>query len=347
MTTTGTTFFGMSRTFPAAAAAFGAVLALGAGLASAQLTPDRVYYGVRQKMPMRAALPEGTPADASADVVITLRSPEGDVLETAPAALGGVDLAGLFPRLWTSEQPTVLYAQLEVGGRPIGSAVVLQPMLSVDTATLRGNKAVFTSELSAQSGRPWAPVYAGIRAYPDKHAVLETSEGEIEIRLRPEKAPNTAWSFRELVAGGFYTEIIFHRVVETLDDGRPFVVQVGDPTGTGAGGPGFNIDLEKSDLLHDFGIVSMARSGDPNSGGSQFFICLSREGTSFLDGNYTGFGECVRGAEAIVAISKTPVDESDRPSNPPVLKSARLVDAPPMGSVPARVQRPAAAPVER
>ncbi|MBL8877234.1 MAG: peptidylprolyl isomerase [Phycisphaerae bacterium] len=164
---------------------------------------------------------------------------------------------------------------------------------------------------------------------------METDKGVIEFQLRPDVAPNTAWNFRELVGGGFYTDIIFHRIVPKLQSGHPFVIQVGDPTATGTGGPGYNIDLEQSSLQHDFGVLSMARSGDPNSNGSQVFVCLSRPGTAFLDGNYTTFGQAISGADVIRAIAASPIGAEGRPTDPmPLIKTATLVDAAPYGTGP-------------
>jgi peptidyl-prolyl cis-trans isomerase B (cyclophilin B) len=138
-----------------------------------------------------------------------------------------------------------------------------------------------------------------------------------------------------------------HRVVAALANGSPFVIQAGDPTGTGAGGPGYNFDLEKSTLPHDYGVVSMARSSDPNSNGSQFFICLSRSGTAFLDGRYTAFGEAVRGADAITAIKDVEVGQNDRPVDPPLINSARTVPAPPFGTGQAPIEEPVDGEVDR
>ena len=308
--------------------------------AEAQLTPDRLYYGKDRTIPMTVAVPEGL----DGDIQINLYTPgRPDPVETAAATEGGVDLNGLFPSIWSYETPMAQYAQLFVGDEPVGAPVVIQRMVSPDYASLAGRQAVFQS-----TRMPNRPVtYSGIRAYPDQYVVLETSMGEITIRLRPEEAPNTVFSFRHLVGGGFYTDIIFHRIVEQIPSGN-FVIQVGDPTGMGSGGPGYMIDLENSSLPHDFGVVSMARSGDPNSNGSQFFICLSRPGTAFLDGQYTAFGEAIDGAQTIVDISQVEVDGSDRPLNPPTIQSARLIPADPYtGTPPARVTRPDAPGVER
>ncbi|RMH14560.1 MAG: peptidylprolyl isomerase [Planctomycetota bacterium] len=200
------------------------------------------------------------------------------------------------------------------------------------------------------AGRP-APdrevTFSGIRAYVDRRVILDTTLGEIEIMLRPDAAPNTAYNFLHLVNGGFYTDIIFHRIVPLASNGSPFVIQVGDPTGAGEGGPGYMIDLEPSTVAHAFGVISMARSSDPDTNGSQVFICLSREGTRHLDGQYTSFGHTVRGADVIQAIAATPVDAQGRSDDPPVLRSARLVAAPPIGTGPLPVAEPTTPPIER
>ncbi len=88
------------------------------------------------------------------------------------------------------------------------------------------------------------------------------------------------------------------------------------------------VDLEKSDLPHNFGVLSMARAGDPNTNGSQVFVCLSRDGTEFLDGRYTAFAQAVSGAEAIRKIAMVPVDANDRPLDPPMILRTYTRDAP-------------------
>ena len=122
-----------------------------------------------------------------------------------------------------------------------------------------------------------------------------------------------------------------------------FVVQVGDPTGVGSGGPGYAIDLERSSLLHDFGVLSMARTGEPDTGGSQIFICLTREATAQLDGSYTAFGESIAGADTIAALGDVEV-QGQKPVDPPVLERAYLVDSAPITEWKAPVRRPAATP---
>lgn len=316
------------------------VMVLGAG-AKGQIEPDRTYYGVERGVPVSVQ----RPAEAEGEAEIWLLNTENEQLAAASVIEGRVDLAGVFSSFWADE-PQLRYAQLVIAGEKVGPAVVLQPLLTPPLAYLSGPG----GEISWREAKPEDVVYSGVRAYVDKLVVLETSEGDITIRLRPDQAPNTVWSFRSLVEGGFYTDIPFHRVVPTSRSGEPFVAQAGDPTGSGMGGPGFYIDLEQSRLPHNFGVLSMARGPDPNSNGSQFFLGLSRAATGHLDGLYTAFGEAVDGASAIVTIAETPLlegSEGHRPVEPPRILEARLIDAPPRGEGPEPVTRPEPAPIDR
>jgi peptidyl-prolyl cis-trans isomerase B (cyclophilin B) len=240
---------------------------------------------------------------------------------------GVVDLAALFPRLWKSEKPELLRAQLRKGDKPIGPPIVLQPM----TAPARAAPADPTGV--RQRFSPGSPAYfGGVRVYVDQRVVMTTSLGEMEIALRPDAAPNTVWNFRHLVEGGFYNGLTFHRLIvgDTPENG--YVAQAGDPMGTGEGGPGYSIALEASALPHDVGVVSMARLAAPDTAGSQFFICLSRARCAALDGGYAAFGRVVRGMEVVRAMAGASVDPRDRPIKPIVIQVARLVDAPPLGT---------------
>ena len=127
--------------------------------------------------------------------------------------------------------------------------------------------------------------------------VLETSEGVIELELYPNVAPKHVANFLELANKGFYNGVIFHRVI----DG--FMIQGGDPTGTGRGDSGKRVPAEFNDSLHHAGTLSMARSSDPNSASCQFFICLGPQ--SFLDHNYTVFGNTIKGYDVVQKIGKT------------------------------------------
>ena len=135
--------------------------------------------------------------------------------------------------------------------------------------------------------------------------------GKITAELYPEVAPNTVNNFISLVRSGFYNGLIFHRVIPG------FMIQGGDPDGTGTGGPGYSIKGEFSgngfanSLKHSRGVLSMARTMAPNSAGSQFFLMV--EEAPHLDGQYAGFGKVIEGMEVADAIVNTPRDRMDRP----------------------------------
>ena len=144
-------------------------------------------------------------------------------------------------------------------------------------------------------------------------AVIEFENGDVvEFEFLKDKAPNTCENFIKLAKKGFYDGLIFHRVI----DG--FMIQGGCPLGNGTGGPGYTINAEFNDTKHVPGIVSMARSRDPNSAGSQFFICVAD--CPHLDNNYTAFGRVTKGYDVVEKISKVKVNLQDRPLEPVVMK---------------------------
>ncbi len=310
------------------------LLALGAivvllscpGVCSAQLRADRLYCTVGRAIPVHV---QGQPSKGRHEVVLT----EADGREVARVAVlpGTIDLAPLFPALWGDQPRRVLRAQLLVGGQGVGPPLVLQPMLTPARAVLDARADPARPAVVFQPPKKEEDVYSGLRVYVDQRAELTTDLGRIVIELLPESAPNSAYNFRQLVAGGFYTDIPFHRVVPAGRDGHPFVIQAGDPTNTGEGGPGYIFDLEQSTLKHDLGVVSMARSPEPNTNGSQFFIALSRAGTARLDGNYCAFARVIEGIEAVNAIASTKLQAgTDKPVKPPRITQARLIDPPPI-----------------
>ncbi|MDY6834708.1 MAG: peptidylprolyl isomerase [Chloroflexota bacterium] len=137
-------------------------------------------------------------------------------------------------------------------------------------------------------------------------AAIETSEGKIEFELYEQRAPFTTANFIKLAEDGFYQDMVFHRVV---DD---FVIQTGDPTGTGGGGSDEVIWLEiRPDLLHVDGAVGMARSSDFNSATSQFYICDGAQ--EDLDGRYAVFGQVTEGMDVVREIASIATDDNDRP----------------------------------
>jgi peptidyl-prolyl cis-trans isomerase B (cyclophilin B) len=143
-------------------------------------------------------------------------------------------------------------------------------------------------------------------------AVIETKFGKIEMELFADKAPGHVKNFKDLAKKGFYDGTIFHRVIPG------FMIQGGDPntksddrSAHGMGGPGHSINAEFNDTLHKRGILSMARSQDPNSAGSQFFIVVKK--SSFLDGKYTAFGKVLSGMAVADQIVNAPRDKRDNP----------------------------------
>lgn len=152
----------------------------------------------------------------------------------------------------------------------------------------------------------------------NKKVHFHTNLGDFTAELFEDKAPKTAGNFRELVEKGFYDGVIFHRVI----DG--FMIQGGDPTGTGMGGPGYTIDDEFGPgLAHSGeGILSMANAG-PNTGGSQFFITL--DATPWLDGHHAVFGKITQGMEVVHKIGSTPTDFADRPLKDVVMEKVEIV----------------------
>ena len=302
-------------------AVFVSVLAASFAAALAQVIPERSYNGVGQPFLVKIVRPKG----ARGPLTLTmLAGGSATMMDKEKVKEGPADLAKLFPGLWVQKVKQVVYAQLVAGTKPVGPALVLQPLLSAPIASLSADKKSIVMTPDEDQA------YSGIRAWVDQDVVLDTSLGEMEFRMRPDAAPNTAWNFLTLVKEGFFTNIIWHRVVAKRPaDGTPFVIQGGDPSGTGGGGPGYNISFEDSPLPHDFGVISMARSTDPNTAGSQIFVCLSRAGTAHLDHKYASFGQLVRGKEVVLATAAVPVDKNDKPTNPPVIKRAYLVDAVP------------------
>jgi peptidyl-prolyl cis-trans isomerase B (cyclophilin B) len=145
-------------------------------------------------------------------------------------------------------------------------------------------------------------------------AVIETGKGEMEIEFLPDKAPGHVENFLKLAREGFYDGTTFHRVIPDfmIQGGCPNTKDAGGSKAAhGTGGPGYNIDAEFNDTTHARGVVSMARAQDPNSAGSQFFVCV--KDSTFLDGQYTAFGRVVRGMEVADAIVGAPRDAKDNP----------------------------------
>jgi len=163
-------------------------------------------------------------------------------------------------------------------------------------------------------------------------AVIKTSEGDMVVQFWTDAAPKTIENFEKLARQGFYDGTIFHRIV------KEFMIQGGDPNSKdpakensyGQGGPGYNIKAEFNDHSHDRGVISMARSSDPDSAGSQFFICLAP--VHRLDHQYTTFGKLIKGQDVLEKIGDIPVTrnstgEPSKPTKRVVIESIKIVPA--------------------
>jgi len=149
-------------------------------------------------------------------------------------------------------------------------------------------------------------------------ATLHTTQGPIEIELYDEDAPKTVENFVKLSRDGFYDGVVFHRVIPD------FMIQGGDPTGTGMGGPGYTFEDEFNDHKVERGALAMANAG-PNTNGSQFFI-VTTEAAPWLDGKHTVFGRVTGGMGAVEAIEGLDTDAQDKPREPAVIERVALAD---------------------
>jgi peptidyl-prolyl cis-trans isomerase B (cyclophilin B) len=163
-------------------------------------------------------------------------------------------------------------------------------------------------------------------------AVIKTSEGEMVVEFWKDAAPNTIENFKKLARSGFFDGTTFHRIV------KGFMIQGGDPNtkdpakenSYGTGGPGYKIKAEFNDHSHDRGVISMARETDPDSAGSQFFICLGN--VRRLDHQYTTFGKLIKGDDVLGKIGSTPVGrnssgEMSKPTKRITIESIKIVPA--------------------
>ncbi|HET7136855.1 MAG TPA: peptidylprolyl isomerase [Gaiellaceae bacterium] len=139
------------------------------------------------------------------------------------------------------------------------------------------------------------------------NATMQTNQGTIEVELFDDDAPKTVDNFKKLASDGFYDGVIFHRVIED------FMIQGGDPTGTGSGGPGYQFEDEQNEHSVVRGSLAMANAG-PNTNGSQFFI-VTAEACPWLDGKHTVFGRVTSGMDVVDRISKLDTGPGDRPSD--------------------------------
>jgi peptidyl-prolyl cis-trans isomerase B (cyclophilin B) len=150
------------------------------------------------------------------------------------------------------------------------------------------------------------------------NATIRTNHGDIALDLYPEDAPKTVDNFTKLARDGFYDGIIFHRVIPD------FMIQGGDPTGTGSGGPGYSFEDEFNQHKVERGALAMANAG-PNTNGSQFFV-VTADSCPWLDGKHTVFGKVTGGMDVVDAISELPRDARDKPNEDAIIQSVEIAD---------------------
>jgi peptidyl-prolyl cis-trans isomerase B (cyclophilin B) len=193
--------------------------------------------------------------------------------------------------------------------------------LSLATAPAQEAKEPKTEQKKSEPNKESKPVNT------NEVAVIKTSEGEMVLEFWPEVAPGHVENFKKLAKQGFYDGTCFHRVI------KGFMIQGGDPLTKdeanqgrwGTGDPGYKIKAEFNDKPHTRGVLSMARSQDPNSAGSQFFICHGDP--RFLDKQYTAFGKLIKGDDVLEKIATTPTQPGDRPVKRMNVDSIKIVPA--------------------
>jgi peptidyl-prolyl cis-trans isomerase B (cyclophilin B) len=260
------------------------------------LVPAKMWYGVKQSVDFKI--------DSKEDVTLVLTDFSGKPLPPTGSAdaSGGktVDVKAMFPQV-TALGTYVLYAVPKGKQLPgfVGTPVVIE---------VRGER---------EGGPPATTV---TRVEPLQYAVIDTPQGQMKAMFYYDVAPLTVDNFLTLSEQGYYDGLTFHRIVPT------FVIQGGDPRGDGTGGPGYSVKAEFNERPHEAGVLSMARSQEPDSAGSQFFVCLDYARTKQLDRKYTAFGKVVSGMDAVNKIAATPLadERTGAPKETQVIKSVTV-----------------------
>lgn len=252
------------------------------------LSPVKTWFSPQQPLEIKVAA-EGDVKLMMTDFLGVAVDAKGD---TAVSGNKTVDIKAMFPT--TAESGTyLLYAVPK----------------DKELAEFVGTPLVISVRGDRRPGAPKGPMVTKVG--PLQYAIMTTTKGPMTMAFYYDVAPHTAANFLTLAEGGYYAGLNFHRIVVKPD----FVIQGGDPRGDGTGGPGYQIDAEFNERKHEAGVLSMARSQDINSAGSQFFVCLDYNQTKALDGQYTAFGKVVEGMDAVKAIAGVPRNpETDRPN---------------------------------
>jgi peptidyl-prolyl cis-trans isomerase B (cyclophilin B) len=258
------------------------------------LVPTKMWYAPSQADEIRN--------DSKDDVTLVLTDFAGKQLEakgSADAAAGKtVDVKTIFPEV-SAVGTYVLYAVPKGKSLPDfeGTPVVIE---------VRTDKQ--TNEVNVTNIQPL------------RYAIMKTPHGDMTMVFYYDVAPVTVDSFLRLSSEGYYDGLTFHRIIPG------FVIQGGDPKGTGTGGPGYSVEAEFNSRQHLPGVLSMARAQDPNSAGSQFFVCLDYNQTKHLDNQYTAFGKVVDGMNAVNQIAATKLSDPNAgtPEKPEVIDSVTV-----------------------
>lgn len=263
-------------------------------------------------------------------LLVTIK-PQGEVM------LGLVDFTG---KRVDPKQPTTFSAEATIDLREYWAEVsvpgtyvlVAVPKDAPSPRQFAGTPLVIGTRIDRRSDAPGNAIVTKIEAL--KYAVITTEHGDVTCAFYYDAAPNTVTNFIDLAEGGYFDGLKFHRVVPG------FVIQGGDPLGTGEGGPGYTINAEFNNKPHEPGALSMARQGDPlerqgamprpefaDSAGSQFFICLDYKRTKQLDGRYTVFGRVIDGINAVDTIGRCEVGgaNNDTPKQPQWIKKVTIL----------------------
>lgn len=260
------------------------------------LSPVKTWFSPQQPVEIKVA--------AEGDVKLMATDFLGVTIDAkADAAVSGtktVDVKTVFPTIAAS-----------------GTYLLYAVPKDKDLSAFVGTPLVISVRGDRRMGAPDGPMVTKVE--PLKYAVMTTSKGPMTMAFYYDMAPNTVHNFVTLSAEGYYNGLNFHRIVPG------FVIQGGDPRGDGTGGPGYQIDAEFNERKHEAGVLSMARSQDPDSAGSQFFVCLDYNQTRALDRKYTAFGKVVAGMEAVTAIAAVARNpETDRPNENQLIEKVEV-----------------------
>lgn len=262
---------------------------------------------------------------------ITVKAPEGGEVRIVLTDFTNRAIDELKQEMIVSGEKTIDVWTLLPEGTQVGTFLLYAVPKDLARREFTGTPLVISLRQDKRQGAPIGTMV--VKVEPLSFVEMTTDKGPMTLVFYYDVAPHTVSNFISLVQGGFYDGLTFHRIVPD------FVIQGGDPRGDGSGGPGYMIDAEFNARPHQPGVLSMARSGDPNeaggamprsdfanSAGSQFFIALDYENTQQLDRRYTAFGKVSQGMETVRSIAEVPLadPQTGRPQTPPKILKAEV-----------------------